>query len=181
MHVAFIMVQNDLNLQRIRIPKIKETNESLASWKNTQQLLRREGKERWILDGYELIWCLGCSTSQNASSTKDKKATATCECAFSSFLWRETTRQQRACTILPIPIDWKEKEWRQHVWLQLQQQKRVLGIVKYPMVMMTMMQRMVLAEHESQLFENFEEDLFYTAGMWSEDEDGDVMLKSGVI
>jgi len=53
--------------------------------------------------------------------------------------------------------------------------------VKYPMVMMTMMQRMVLAEHESQLFENFEEDLFYTAGMWSEDEDGDVMLKSGVI
>jgi len=57
----------------------------------------------------------------------------------------------------------------------------VLGIVKYPMVMMTMMQRMVLAEHESQLFENFEEDLFYTAGMWSEDEDGDVMLKSGVI
>jgi len=38
-----------------------------------------------------------------------------------------------------------------------------------------------LAEYESQPFEEFEEDLFYTSGTWSEDEDGNVVLKSGVI
>jgi len=38
-----------------------------------------------------------------------------------------------------------------------------------------------LAEYESQPFEEFEEDLFYTSGTWSEDDDGNVVLKSGVI
>jgi len=38
-----------------------------------------------------------------------------------------------------------------------------------------------LAEYESQPFEEFEEDLFYVSGTWSEDEDGNVVLKSGVI
>jgi len=38
-----------------------------------------------------------------------------------------------------------------------------------------------LAEYESQPFEEFEEDLFYTSGTWSEDDDGNVALKSGVI
>jgi len=38
-----------------------------------------------------------------------------------------------------------------------------------------------LAEYESQPFEEFEEDLFYTPGTWSEDDDGNVVLKSGVI
>jgi len=38
-----------------------------------------------------------------------------------------------------------------------------------------------LAEYESQPFEEFEEDLFYTSGTWSEDDDGNVVLKSGTI
>jgi len=38
-----------------------------------------------------------------------------------------------------------------------------------------------LAEHESQPFEEHEEDLFYTSGTWSEDDEGDVVLKSGTI
>ena len=38
-----------------------------------------------------------------------------------------------------------------------------------------------LAEYESQPFEEFEEDLFYTSGTWSEDDDGNAVLKSGVI
>ena len=38
-----------------------------------------------------------------------------------------------------------------------------------------------LAEYESQPVEEFEEDLFYTSGTWSEDDEGNVVLKSGVI
>jgi len=38
-----------------------------------------------------------------------------------------------------------------------------------------------LAAYESQPFEEFDEDLFYTSGTWSEDEEGNIVLKSGVI
>ena len=38
-----------------------------------------------------------------------------------------------------------------------------------------------LAAYESQPFEEFEEDLFYASGTWSEDDEGNVVLKSGVI
>lgn len=38
-----------------------------------------------------------------------------------------------------------------------------------------------LAECESQPFEEFEEDLFYTSGTWSEDDEGGALLKSRVI
>jgi len=38
-----------------------------------------------------------------------------------------------------------------------------------------------LAEYESQPFEEFEEDLFYMSGTRSEDKDGHVVLKSGVV
>jgi len=38
-----------------------------------------------------------------------------------------------------------------------------------------------LAEYESQPFEEFEEDLFYTSGTWSEDDEGNVVLKTGLI
>jgi len=38
-----------------------------------------------------------------------------------------------------------------------------------------------LVEYESQPFEEFEEDLFCTSGTWSEDDEGNVVLKSCII
>ena len=38
-----------------------------------------------------------------------------------------------------------------------------------------------LAPYESQPFVEFDKDLFYTSGTWSEDEEGNAVLKSGVV